>query len=222
MLVNAPGDSARAKRALGLLDLNRGDHDQGLEALSDAVDLVRRAGAGILAADTARYLCLHAFRLGRYERARAACRMSRQLCQGSLNPDDMRRGTIVATLERIAAARLLDEPARTRALEGLRSTIEELPLDLPERTQVALIWRYAAEDWVGAVELFREIEGRPDAVDVAPYAADALEHLGRQEEARRIDRWFAAHPDAWRHPNLRVRLQPQRVTTAWARPRRWC
>jgi serine/threonine protein kinase/tetratricopeptide (TPR) repeat protein len=211
MLMSTSGRRVGAQLALGLLDLNQGAHDEGLDKLSRVVAERTQNGMASLASEDAWELCLHAFRLGRYARARDACGSCRRLCQASPIRENARRSAAASVLERIAAARILDEPARSRALAQLRSSFEGLPADLAERLQLSLLCRYAAQDWAGVVKLYKQVEGRPEAITVAIYAADALDRLGRQEEARRVDEWFTSQPNAWRYPNLRVRLgEPRR------------
>jgi tRNA A-37 threonylcarbamoyl transferase component Bud32/tetratricopeptide (TPR) repeat protein len=213
MLMGSPARRAHGQLALGYLDLNRGAYSQGLEGLRLAVEQYAQAGRTTGAAEHSWDLCCHAYRFGRYAEARDACSRARLWSESSVsvNKEDVRRVAAASILMRLAAAQTRGEPARRWALDELRRSIAELPSDHPLRVQLELLRRYAAQDWTGVVTLYRELEPRPDSIAVAYYAAEALERLGRSDEARRVDERMASHPNAWRYPNPRVQPRDRRA-----------
>ena len=97
-------------------------------------------------------------------------------------------------------------------IRAVRQEIGRLPAEtewMVERGTFELILRHARSDWAGVVAAYRDLESRTAPVAAAYYAGDALERLGRPDEAARVYERLATHPSAW--------LQPYRRGQAWLR-----
>ena len=87
-------------------------------------------------------------------------------------------------------------PTGPAAIASLRREIDRLPTDsewMVERATFELLIRYTRKDWAGVVAAYHDLESRTVPVGTAYYAAEALERLGRPDEAARVSRLLATH-----------------------------
>jgi tetratricopeptide (TPR) repeat protein len=192
---------AQGVAAQAAIDLSRGAFDEGLAKLAAAAGEYERLHVDSLALHTHWELAAKAYELGRYREAIAVGAHIRRLKadQGhSLAATYARHILVVETLARIESGPAAGDPA---ALDSLRRQVETLPP--PMRAYFEMLRRYRDRDWAGVVSAYRQVETRVVSLALAYPAAQALERLGRPQDAAALYQRLATHPNAWDLPYRR-------------------
>jgi serine/threonine protein kinase len=203
---------AQGQEALARIALSRGAFDEGLEGLGATAAEYEGLHLDAMALSAHWQHAWQAYALGRHSAVAAISGRARRLAPAlddSLGAKFARRLDALAALARVEADPVAADPA---AEDALRKRLELLPAQGGWRRRRAyfdLLARYRRADWAGAVADYRDLEASGVPLAVAYQAADALERLGRRDEAVRVYEQLAMHPLAWH--------QPYRRGCAWLR-----
>jgi serine/threonine protein kinase len=212
-LIREPGlRHAQGLAAQAAIDLSRGAFDEGLAKLAATAAAYEGLQLDALALSAHWQHAWQAYSLGRRQEAVATFERMRRLqprLRESVGAKYVWRTAALAALARQEAGLLTTSPA---SVASARATLDHLPAQgewLRWRAHIELLIRHHLKDWTGVVTAYRDLEVHAVPLATTYQAANALERLGRREEAVRLYEQLATHPNAWH--------QPYRRGQAWLR-----
>jgi len=177
---------AQGQAALAAVDLSRGAFADGLRKIAAAADEYETLRVDSLALDAHWQHAWQAYSLGRPQEVAAVARHVRGLAA------DLKPSLAAGYARRVLA---LDRLARGTLVAG----------DAGAPPEFGVLARYQRADWAGVARAYAALEPQTSSLAVIPYAAPALERLGRRDEAQRLYERMATHPNAWHQPYQRGR-----------------